>query len=335
MEALTTKRKIKIKAAVNEWLSSSFNDQKKYISLDKPKYNTVKKTWSVPLSIKKCGGVVVGKVQLDSKFDVINHTPTKTIVCRLQKLKINHLELPFLLTEKQEVNGLFFGDGIEASKSLEDKSVDLLLTDPPYGISNPYTCEKQIPRRMRRDGSDFIMPKGSFGEWDYGFDPYSWTKVVIPKVKGWAAIFCAHSQIKDYSDILKDNKFNAIGTFVWHKTNPVPFNHKFKPINAWEAIVVGKIPGTQFNGRSVHNVFKCKSPSPQHRIHPTQKPLELIEKLMGLFSNEKDLILDPFAGSGTTTIVANKLKRKIISYENDREHYEKAVHRIIKANGQL
>ncbi len=52
---------------------------------------------------------------------------------------------------------------------LGDLKIDgrLLLTDPPYGISSPYTCEKQVPRRLRKDGSDFIMPKGSFGEWDF------------------------------------------------------------------------------------------------------------------------------------------------------------------------
>ena len=71
--------------------------------------------------------------------------------------------------------GLFLGDGIAGSKTLKDMSIDLLLTDPPYGISNPYTCEKQVPRRRRKDGTDFIMPKGEFGSWDHGFNPETWT----------------------------------------------------------------------------------------------------------------------------------------------------------------
>ena len=206
--------------------------------------------------------------------------------------------------------------------------MDLLLTDPPYGISNPYTCESQIPRRIRKDGSDFIMPRGEFGEWDYGFSPTSWTDVVLPKVRGWAVIFCAQSQIKEYSDILQRHKFNAVGTLVWHKTNPVPFNHKFKPINAWEAAVIGKRPGTKFNGKTVHNVFTYKSPSPQQRIHPTQKPLPLFEHLVDLFSSSKNLVLDPFAGSGTTVIAAMKMSRRVLAYENNKRYYDDAILRI-------
>ena len=170
-------------------------------------------------------------------------------------------------------NGYDFrlGDGIEGAANLPDKSVDLLLTDPPYGISNAYTCETQVPRRLRKNGSDFIMPRGSFGEWDGPIAPDDWVNVVLPKVSGWAVIFCAQAQIGAYSDALRAHRFNSVGTLVWHKTNPVPFNHKYKPINAWEALVVGKRPGTKFNGQTVHNVFECKSPSPQQRIHPTQK----------------------------------------------------------------
>lgn len=177
------------------------------------------------------------------------------------------------------------------------------------------------------------MPSGDFGKWDHGFDPHEWTSVVLPKVGGWSVIFCAQAQIGEYSGILARHKFNSVGTLVWHKTNPVPFNHKYKPVNAWEAAVVGKRPGTKFNGKTVHNVFTYKSPSPQHRIHPTQKPLGLIRELIGLFSNVGDTVLDPFAGSGTTVVAAREMNRKAVAYENNRAHYEAAVARI--ANRRL
>ena len=222
-----------------------------------------------------------------------------------------------------------FGDGIEGMQQLEDKSVDLLLTDPPYGISNPYVCENQVPRRLRKNGRDFIMPKGHFGQWDDIFpQPSEWTKKVLPKVRGWAVIFCAQAQIGEYCAILKAQRFVAVGTLVWQKTNPVPFNHTKKPINAWEALVVGKRPGTKFNGRVVHNVFVYKSPSPQKRIHPTQKPLELITDFLKLFSSEGDLVVDPFAGSATTVIAAAGLKRRILAFENDAKIFNAAVSRI-------
>ena len=221
-----------------------------------------------------------------------------------------------------------FGDGIAGSAQLEDGSVDLLLTDPPYSISNPYTCEGQVPRRLRKNGRDFIMPKGHFGQWDYGFSPAEWTSVVLPKVRGWAVFFCAQEQIGEYSEILREHKFVAVGTLVWQKTNPVPFNHAYKPINAWEALVVGKRSGTKFNGHVVHNVFLHKSPSPQERIHPTQKPLGLISEFMELFSSQGDLVLDPFAGSGTTVAAAIELQRRVLAFENDAELFQAASKRI-------
>ena len=86
-------------------------------------------------------------------------------------------------------------------------SLFLLLTDPPYGISKEYTCERQVSRRLRKDGTDFIMPKGNFGEWDSPVAPCDWTQTVLPKVKGWFVTFCAQAQIGEYCQILQEHKF--------------------------------------------------------------------------------------------------------------------------------
>lgn len=228
-----------------------------------------------------------------------------------------------------------FGDGISGSAQLEDGSVDLLLTDPPYSISNPYTCEGQVPRRLRKNGRDFIMPKGHFGQWDYGFSPVEWTSAILPKVKGWAVFFCAQEQIGEYSEILRAHRFVAVGTLVWQKTNPVPFNHTHKPINAWEALVVGKRPGTKFNGHVVHNVFVHKSPSPQERIHPTQKPVGLVREFIELFSRQGDLVLDPFAGSATTVMAAVELRRRVLAFENDPALFQAASKRVASSMERL
>ena len=325
------KLKLKIKATANRWVSNNFVLERKYISYSSVEFNIDNEVWKITLSVKKLSGGIVGVLHIDNNLNVVTHTPCKVISNRIERL-----ESKLAKTIKKQVNirgskyGLIQGDGIVGAKYLDDMSIDLLLTDPPYGISNPYACEKQVPRRLRKDGSDFIMPKGNFGEWDYAFDPKTWTSIVLPKIKGWAVIFCSQSQIGEYCNILKDYKFNSIGTFVWQKTNPVPFNHKFKPINAWEAIVVGKRPGTKFNGKVVHNIITCKSPSPQQRIHPTQKPLMVIEKFIQLFSNVGEIVFDPFAGSGTTVIAANRMSRKVISYEKDNSYYAGASNRIIK-----
>ncbi len=333
MPTLTVEQKIRIRAAANEWISQNLPTERKLITHTAPEYVQVEQAWSVDLTTKvgNSRSVIVGHLLFNSAACVVKAQDPESISSELARFVC---ETSQELTTDNDATllgkGFEFtlGDGIEYSKTLTDKSVDLLLTDPPYGISNAYTCEDQVPRRLRKNGADFIMPRGHFGDWDGSIQPNEWTEAVLPKVRGWAVIFCAQAQIGEYSDILKSHRFNAVGTLVWYKTNPVPFNHNYKPINAWEALVVGKRPGTKFNGSVVHNVFRCKSPSPQHRIHPTQKPLQLIEKFIELFSDEGDLIFDPFAGSGTAVIAAHRLHRRVLAYEKDADIYRLACNRI-------
>ncbi|HBP53710.1 MAG TPA: site-specific DNA-methyltransferase [Synechococcus sp. UBA8638] len=310
---------LQVRARVNKWISATFPESRKHIShaLADMDANGVHR---VELMLKRNGHVTsLGHVQADATQVSPQTGHVDDIAQRLQQA-LQTIGATDAAREpvRGPLHDFRFGDGIVAASELPDLSVDLLLTDPPYSISKAYICETQAPRRLRTNGSDFIMPKGYFGQWDEEFpQPEEWTSIIIPKVRGWVVIFCAQAQIGEYCDILNAHKLSAVGTMVWHKTNPVPFNHKYKPINAWEAIVIGKRPGTKFNGKTVHNVFECKSPSPQERVHPTQKPLDLIAKFIGLFSSKGAVVLDPFAGSATTLIAAANLGRCALGYEND------------------
>ena len=331
---LTPSQKIELRATINEWISINFPVHRKYLSHLPPKYQKKDGTWSIIIVSKNINDTTVTLGDLLIRDNVVIKQPEQlSIIQTIESIKDSKSsviqDVQPLLGDSYEFR---FGDGIKGAKDLDDRQIDLLLTDPPYGISKPYICEKQVPRRLRKDGTDFIMPKGNFGEWDKEIEPSEWLDIVLPKVGGWAVSFCSHSQIGEYLSIFSNHKLVAVGTMVWCKTNPVPFNHKFKPINAWEAIVIGKRPGTKFNGKMIHNVFRYKSPSPQQRIHPTQKPLELIEHFVDLFSDNQDLIFDPFAGSGTTLIAAGRKDRKVVCYENDIEVYQSACHRIINGD---
>ena len=336
---LATDQKIKIRAAVNDWISKSFPTHRKHLLHDPPAYSQADRAWAVDLTTRSNGksSHTLGRLLVSNDAAIIGAPDPQSVIEQLhpvleQEWTQGHLVFDdVLITDDALVGDSYefrLGDGIDGAGLLQDDSIDLLLTDPPYGISQPYTCESQVPRRLRKNGADFIMPKGFFGEWDREVDPQAWTAEVLPKVGGWAVIFCAQAQIGEYSEILKQHKFVAVDTLVWQKTNPVPFNHKYKPINAWEALVVGKRPGTKFHGKVVHNVFVCKSPSPQQRIHPTQKPLPLVEEFIGLFSGEGDMIFDPFAGSATTVVAAMQTGRQVLAYEKDAEMYRLACERI-------
>lgn len=334
---INTEQTISLRADVNYWVGRNFPKQRKYISHSNPVLID-ENEYQVNLHLKNDGEIVeIGRLRIASNDIQLIGDSCKDVEAKLSDILESYtktnLELDSLITENYEFH---FDDGISLVGEMPDKSIDLLLTDPPYSISKPYVCESQIPRRLRKNGGDFIMPKGNFGEWDNNFpSPQEWTEIILPKVKGWAAIFCAQTQIVDYVSLLKEHKFVAVGPMVWHKTNPVPFNHKFKPINAWEAIVVGKRSGTKFNGHVVHNVFTHKSPSPQQRIHPTQKPEGLLSEFVNLFSGKGELVVDPFAGSGSTLFSAVTQGRKAIGYENDPIIFDKASKLITKKLGTL
>ena len=197
---------------------------------------------------------------------------------------------------------LHLGDGIAAAAALDDASVDLLLTDPSYGI--------------RRGGSDR----------DDEIDPQAWTDVVLPKVRGWAVTFSAEAQIGTYCDLFTAAGFVEVGSMVWQKTNPVPFSYQPKPVNTWGAVVVGKRSGTAFNGTEVRKV--AKPPAPFQRIPATQKPLPLIAEFIGLFSQPEDMVFDPFAGSATTVVAARDAGRTVVGYEADPAVFAAAANRL-------
>ena len=333
---LTVEQKLKIRAKANRWISSNFSKHRKFLSHSSPQYCAADKAWETNVLTKNLNGhsLNLGRLLFDADAQIVLAEHPANIRNELKNLlrqKVVNTNFEEALVGRNYEFRL--GDGIGGAELIHDYSIDLLLTDPPYGISKEYTCETQVPRRLRKDGTDFIMPKGNFGEWDAPISPSEWTKHILPKVRGWFVTFCAQAQIGEYCDILRRQKFVAVGTLVWQKTNPVPFNHKYKPINAWEALVIGKRPGTKFNGRVVHNVFSCKSPSPQQRIHTTQKPLALVKEFLELFSDEGDFVYDPFAGSATTVLAAIEMRRKVVAYEKDRDIYQAACERIMSMKG--
>ncbi len=334
---LTVERKLALRSAVNEWISETFPEHRWLLSHEAPIYDADAGAWDVVLTTKRNGvaAIPLGSLLIaDDGSLLVTPSPEAVVQLLSASNEATHVK-PECLPVLRDGCEFHCGDGIAAAAAMPDRSVDLLLTDPPYGISRRYTCENQVPRRLRSNGADFIMPRGYFGAWDEAIEPEAWTAVVLPKVAGWAVAFCAQAQIGIYCDLFSDHGFVAVGPMVWQKTNPVPFNHRYKPVNAWEAIVVGKRSGTPFGGEMVHNVFVHKSPSPQQRIHPTQKPLPLIAEFVRLFSEPGGLVLDPFAGSGTTVIAAQQQGRRSVGYEMDEVLFTSAAERVLRETARM
>lgn len=115
---------------------------------------------------------------------------------------------------------------------------------------------------------------------------------------------------------------------VWVKTNPMPQLTADRPANGWDGICYLHHRGTKkrWNGGGTHGNWI--GPVITNGLHPTGKPLELMERLVAMHSDEGELILDPFGGSGTTALAAKNLKRRCILIERDEKYCEVSARRL-------
>ncbi len=217
------------------------------------------------------------------------------------------------------INSIQNMDCMIGMQSIPDNSVDLIITDPPYGISKELNCKGQ------RLGSTAKL-NFNFGTWDKLNT--SWFDVALLKTRGWMMTFCAKKDVGFFIGKLEHRGFIAVDVLVWQKPDPVPLNAKSRFLNAWEAIVIGKKPGSTWNSTYEHNIIKVQAPKGKSRFHPTQKPVALIKKLIELTTMENALVLDPFMGSGTTAVASIESKRKYIGFELSKEYWKQSIERI-------
>ena len=135
-----------------------------------------------------------------------------------------------------------------------------------------------------------------------------------------------------------ENNSFYVTCLVWNKNNPIPTGYNIY-VNDIEFIVYVREKGATFNVECDLSIkYKCKKYPITHyskKLHPTQKPINLIEQFILLHSNENDIVLDPFAGSGTTGVACVNLNRSFIGIEKDKDYFEIAQARIENAQNEL
>ena len=224
---------------------------------------------------------------------------------------------------------LYLGNAYTIIKEFEKNhlEVDHIITDPPYMISK----ENNFPTlRNNRQGIDF-------GHWDRFFDLYSWindyTKIL--NKNGSIIIFCSYRYISHIIDKLEECDLIVKDVLIWKKSNPMPRNTDRRYVQDTEFAIwaVKKNSKWVFNKpKSISYLRSCFETSTvsgrEKTIHPTQKSLKLMEQIIKIHTNENDIILDPFMGSGTTGIAAIKNKRKFIGIEIENNYFEIAKKRF-------
>ena len=241
---------------------------------------------------------------------------------------------------KELINQVIYGDVLEVLRGIPDESVDFILTDPPFMISR----EVRIGRSMNvkyKAKKDIDL---DFGEWDRQWgssEEYldwckSWLRECVRVLKPYRHLvfFFDKRKISYIWDYLEGLGMKGRSPLYWIKSNPVPRGRKVDFMKAVEMALwftKGKVRQEFFNWRLGQQRDYVIAPIPQNpRLHPTQKPEEVIEVWMRYLSKEGDLVLDPFCGSGTVCVVAKRLGRNFIGVDKNFEYVEVARKRLNK-----
>ena len=225
---------------------------------------------------------------------------------------------------------LLNGDCFELIKNIPNNSVDLVLIDPPYEISRDTNFAKG---ECKGTDVDRFRVSMDFGDWDNNFTGLD---IVIKEcyriLKKGGTLICFYDlwKLTTLKAYFEDAKFKQIRFIEWLKTNPVPLNSKLSYLTNSREIAISGVKGGKptFHSEYDNGIYHCPICHEKDRFHPTQKPLQLIEEMIKKHTNEDDLIVDCFMGSGTTGVAAINLNRNFIGIESNNEYFEKAKTRI-------
>jgi len=214
-------------------------------------------------------------------------------------------------------------------KELPDKSVDLVLTDPPYNLE---IDQKKYTGVYGKKGKHLDDIKENFGN---RFDPIEFLEIALAKSRNGAVIWFSKNLIRAYIEWAETNNYKW-GMMHWVKRNPIPahYNHL---MNDTEYCIRIYKSGSYFNNDLEYNdyfSYYVENVQPTNG-HPTPKPLSIMIKQVNVFSRENDTILDPFLGSGTIAIACIKTNRNFIGIEKEPKYVEIANKRIEEELSQL
>ena len=231
---------------------------------------------------------------------------------------------------------IYHGDCREFSSVLPD--VGLVLTDPPYE-AEAHTLQRRVKRGVNRTpgGGDGREAKNT----PLSFEPLSFElrqeagRLIAKKCKRWVLVFCQVEATQLWRKALEPLTYKR--TCIWVKPDAMPQYSGDRPGMGYESIVCcHAVNGrSKWNGGGRVGVFTHNKNSGGKHLHETQKPLPLMNELIQLFSDEEDVILDPFLGSGTTLRAAKDLGRQAIGIEIEEKYCEIAARRLSQEVLQL
>jgi len=225
------------------------------------------------------------------------------------------------------LNVIYNEDCFIGIKKIPDKSIDLVITDPPYEINNHYAGgNTDLSDNLNKYNQELYESKLTKG---YNYKILDELLRVMKKINIY--IFCNGEQIPFYIDYFMLQRKCKMDIIIWNKTNALPlFNNKYLTDKEY-CLYFRKggycCPQNYDDAKTVF-YYPINIKDKRKWKHPTIKPELLIRKLIRNSSKENDVILDCFMGSGTTAICCIKENRNFIGFEIDKNFYETSLKRI-------
>tara|TARA_B100001123_G_C15331170_1_gene1031289 strand:+ start:3401 stop:4480 length:1080 start_codon:yes stop_codon:yes gene_type:complete len=244
-------------------------------------------------------------------------------------------------------NKIIKGNSLEVLKLLPNKSVDLIFADPPYNLQLKDTLYRPDQTTVEAVTNDW----DKFEDYE-AYDRFSikWLTECkrILKDSGALWVIGSYHNILRLGANIQNIGYWILNDIIWHKTNPMPNFRGTRFTNAHETLLwctTSRKAKYTFNyqnlkelndGKQMRSDWYLPTCSGKERLrkpdnkraHPTQKPEALLYRIILASSKEGDIILDPFLGSGTTAVVAKKLKRFFIGIDNNNDYIKLAKKRI-------
>lgn len=215
------------------------------------------------------------------------------------------------------------GDAFEGIKGIADKSVNLIMIDPPYIIGKgggsflkerPSYRLMETQREHLMNGYDIEKYHNEFKRIQPFVNIYIFCNITLLE-----KLICFYSQFKEYKrDVL-----------VWHKPNAIPStNNHYKRDLEYCLFVCEDMNYFFATPRTGSRLYTENCQFYKETKHPTEKPLSWVERLLINSSKEGDLVLDCFSGSGTTAVACKAHDRNFIGFEINKDYYEMSLARL-------
>jgi len=247
---------------------------------------------------------------------------------------------------------LFEEDVLEGIRRLPDGSVDLIVADPPYGLGKDYGNDSDL-----LSGQEYL-------DWSE-----RWMNAVVPKLapKGTLYLFCTWQYSPELFVMLK-RRLTMINEIIWDRRVPsmggttrkfssvhdnigffarardyyfdldpvrIPYDPETKKARSRPRFEGKKWLEVGYNPKDLWSVSRIHRQDPERANHPTQKPLEIVERMVLSSCPPGGLVLDPFAGSGTTAVACLRHGRRFAGFEINPEYVQVACDRVSAAAAAL